>query len=157
MSDITLAEIFQQAGGRRIEYDISWSPEIKSPHEQNWKPFLFEGRAYEFVLAAATELERVEKIPDSMIEGPIIALKSDTPPGLDEQAKFEHVITMFWEREKDQTVQIRVPLSPPQYIQACDAHKEGQRIRIYGVPEKSGKFWTLTKTHDFTVLPKKNK
>jgi hypothetical protein len=150
----TLAEIFQQAGGRRIEYDISWSPELKSPVEQNWEPFLFEGRAYEFVLAAATELEKVEKIPDSVIEGPIIVLKSDTPPGLDEQFKFEHVITMFWERAKEQTVQIRVPLSPQQYIEACDAHKEGRKIRIHGIPEKSGKFWTLSKPHDFAVIAK---
>lgn len=153
----TLAEIFQQAGGRRIEYDISWSPELKSPAEQIWKPFLFEGRAHEFALAAASELEKVEKIPDSVIEGPIIVLKSDTPPGLDEQAKFEHVITMFWEREKEQTVQIRVPLSPQQYIEACDAHKEGQKIRILGIPEKSGKFWTLTNPHDFTVLARRVK
>jgi hypothetical protein len=150
----TLAEIFQQAGGRRIEYDISWSPELKSSAEQIWKPFLFEGRAHEFALAAATELEKVEKVPDSVIEGPIIVLKSDTPPGLDEQFKFEHVITMFWQREKEQTVQIRVPLSPQQYIEACDAHKEGRKIRILGIPEKSGKFWTLTDPHDFTVFGK---
>ena len=150
----TLAEIFQQAGGRRIEYDLSWSPELKSSLESDWKPFLFEGQAYEFVLAAASELQKVEKIPDSVIEGPITVLKSETPPGLDEQAKFEHLITMFWQREKDQTVQIRVPLSPKEYIDACDAHKEGRKIRIYGIPEKAGKFWVLTKPHDFAVLQK---
>jgi hypothetical protein len=61
---------------------------------------------------------------------------------------------MCWEREKQQTVQIRVPLSPQEYIRACDAHKDGSRIRIFGVPEKLGKYWVLTKAHDFAVLPK---
>jgi hypothetical protein len=153
----TLAELYEEADGRRIEYDLSWSPELRSPHESEWKPFVFEGRAYEFVRVAASELEKVEKIPDSLIEGPIIVLKSETPPGLDEQEEFEHVVTMFWERERDQTVQIRVPLSPQQYIEACDAHKEGKRISIQGIPEKTGKFWTLTRPHDFKVLAKAQK
>ena len=146
-----LAEIYEKADGRRIEYDISWSPQLHTACEKVSKPLVFEGRAYDFTRIAATELEKAEKFPDSVVEGRIVALKSETPPGLDEQAEFEHIITMFWEREKGQTVKIRVPLSPQQYIQACDAHKEGKAIRILGIPEKSGKFWTLTKAHDFTV------
>lgn len=86
-----IAEIFHDADGRRVEYDISWSPELKSSHDGKWTPFLFEGRAYELSRAAASELEKVEIYQDSVIEGPIIVLKSDTPPGLDDQAKFEHV------------------------------------------------------------------
>jgi hypothetical protein len=125
---------------------------LANPLQKEWKPFVFEGRAYEFARAAATELEKVEKFPDSVVEGRVVVLRSETPPGLDEQQKFEHVITMFWEKEKDQAVRIRVPLSPQQYMQACDAHKNGRAIRIFGVPEKQGKFWVLTKPHDFTVL-----
>jgi hypothetical protein len=147
-----LADIYEKADGRRIEYDISWSPQIKSTCEQVWKPMVFEGRAYEFARLAAGELEKSETFPDSLIEGRIVVLKSEMPPGLDEQAQFEHIITMFWERERGQTVKIRVSLSPDQYKQACDAHKEGRAIRISGVPEKAGKFWTLTTAHDFAVL-----
>lgn len=150
-----LAEIYEKADGRRIEYDISWSPQLHSACESVWKPVVFDGRAYEFARVAAAELEKAETFPDSLIEGRIVVLKSEMPPGLDEQAEFDHIITMFWEREKGQTVKIRVPLTPSQYIQACDAHKDGKAIRISGVPEKAGKFWTLTKAHDFTVLNKK--
>jgi hypothetical protein len=148
-----LAEVFEKADGRRIEYDFSWSTELATPAEVGWQPFVFEGRAYEFARAAATELERVEKFPDSVVEGRIVVLRSETPPGLDQQQEFEHVITMFWEREKDQPVRIRVPLSPSQYMDACIAHRDGRAIRIFGVPEKQGKFWVLTKPHDFTILP----
>lgn len=147
-----LAEIYEKADGRRIEYDLSWSPQWPSACQVSWKPMIFEGRAYDFARIAAQELEKTETFPSSTVEGRIVALKSDMPPSSDEQAEFEHIITMFWEREKGQTVKIRVPLSPPEYIQACDAHKEGKAIRISGVPEKSGKFWTLTKASGFAVL-----
>lgn len=147
-----LAEIYEDADGRRVEYDISWSPQLTSPCEHTWKPMIFDGRAYEFARVAAGALEKAEEFPDSVIKGRIVVLKSETPPGLDEQAEFEHIITMSWEREKGQTVKIRVPLSPQQYIEACDAHKEGRPIQIQGTPEKAGKFWTLTRPHDFEVL-----
>lgn len=67
-------------------------------------------------------------------------LKSEMPSGLDEQAEFDHIITMFWEREKGQVVHIRVAFSPDQYRAACGAHKDGRRIRVQGIPEKAGKF-----------------
>ena len=91
--------------------------------------------------------------PDSKIEGRIVVLRSEMPPGWDDQAEFEHVITIYWEREKDQTVMIRIPLTPSEYMEACDAHKQGKAVRVFGVPEKSGKFWVLTRAHDFSVLP----
>lgn len=150
-----LAEVYEKADGRRVEYDISWSPQIKSACEHTWTPIVFDGRAYEFARIAAGELEKAETFADSVIEGRIVVLKSDMPPGLDEQAEFEHVVTMYWEREKNQTVKIRVPLTPQEYIEACDAHKEGKAIRIFGIPEKAGKYWTLSKPHNFAVLLKK--
>jgi len=149
-----LADIYEISGGRRIEYDISWSPQLRTTYQAAWKPIVFEGRAYGFARDAANELERSEKYSDSIVAGRIVVLKSDMPPGLDQQAEFEHVITMSWEREKGQVVKIRVPLPAQQYMQACDAHKEGKAIRVLGIPEKSGKFWTLTEVHGFTVLNK---
>jgi hypothetical protein len=148
----TLADVYEKLDGRRVEYDLSLSPELPSSIASEWKPVLFEGRAYDFTRVAAAELEKVEVFPDSKIEGRIIVLRSDLPPGLDEQSEFEHLITMYWEREKDQPVMIRIPLSPQEYMKACDAHKNGKRVRVFGVPEKSGKFWILTRAHDFTVL-----
>jgi hypothetical protein len=147
----TLAELYEKADGRRIEFIVCWSPQLHS-HYAGWKPVVFDGRTYDFARLAASELEKAETYPDTVVEGRITHLKSEMPPGLDDQAEFEHIITMFWEREKTQLVRIRVPLSPQQYMDACDAHKEGRTIRIFGIPEKSGKFWVLTKAHDFTVL-----
>lgn len=149
-----LSDAYEAVDGRRIEYDFWWSTALASSYTADWQPFIYEGRAFEFSRAAALELEKAEEISESVIEGRVYALKSETPPGLDEQQQFEHVITMYWDREKGGPVGIRVPLAPDQYIGACDAHKEGRKIRIVGYPEKQGKFWTLTKGRDFTILTK---
>jgi len=150
-----LSDAYEAIDGRRIEYDFWWSAELESSLGIDWEPFVYEGRAFEFSRAAAVELEKAEEIPETKVEGRVYALKSENPPGLDEQQEFEHVITMYWERLKGATTSIRVPLESDQYIDACDAHKDGKPIRIIGFPEKQGKFWVLTKPRDFTVLPKK--
>jgi len=148
----TLAEIYEEIGGRRIEYDFVWCAEISTVVAANWKPFIFQGRAHEILKEAARVLEKTEVHPDTRIHGRIVQLKSDFPPGKGEQGEFEHIITVVWEREKAQSLKVRVPLNPEEYRNACDAHKDGKRIQINGVPEKQGKFWVLTKSHDFSVL-----
>jgi hypothetical protein len=146
-----LEDIYEKLQGRRIEYDFIWSGEVSSEVVSSWQPFVFEARAYEITRNAAEALEQAEDYPDTMVAGRIIQLKSDVPPGQDEQGEFEHVITVLWEREKIQWLKIRVPLTPSQYRDACDAHKDGKRIQISGVPEKQGKYWVLTKAHGFSV------
>ncbi|MBV8279908.1 MAG: hypothetical protein JO170_32225 [Verrucomicrobia bacterium] len=148
----TLAEIYEQMDGRRIEYDFVWCAEISTEVAANWKPFILQGRAHEILKEAARVLEKTEEQPDTRIQGRIVQLKSDVPPGQGEQGEFEHIITVVWEREKAQPLKVRVPLNPEEYRNACDAHKDGKRIQIAGVPEKQGKFWVLTKPHGFTVV-----
>src|ERR1700722_3035649 len=41
-----LAQIYEREDGRRIEYDISWSPQLRTACEAVWRPVVFEGRAY---------------------------------------------------------------------------------------------------------------
>lgn len=147
-----LDEIYVKVEGRKIEYDFIWSSEVASEVATAWQPFTFEGKAYEILSEAARRLEKIDQQPITAIQGRIVQLRSEVPPGQDEQGEFEHIITMFWEREKTRALKIRVPLTPPQYQLACDAHKDGKRIKILGIPEKRGKYWTLTKSHGFEVL-----
>jgi hypothetical protein len=39
------------------------------------------------------------------------------------------------------------------YRVACDAHRDGQAVRVRGSLEKEGKFWVLRAPKGFTVLP----
>jgi hypothetical protein len=147
-----MEDLYKSLEGRRIEYNFLWCPEVITENTSDWHPFIFEGRAFEFICEAARRLESVEDQLDSLIKGRVVQLKSEVPPGADEQGEFEHLITMFWEREKGSAIKIRVPLTPSQYQAACDAHRDGRRIKVRGVPTKKAKFWELTKPHDFSTM-----
>jgi hypothetical protein len=147
----TLVGAYDGLNGARIEYDLKWSGQLRSEYEEAWKPFVFEGRAFEFARKAAKELEKVTQLPEHVVVGHVTALKSDMPPGLDEQQEFEHIVTMYWEKERGNRVRIRVPLNPVDYMAACDAHKDGRKVRVFGYPEKTGKFWVLNRAHGFSA------
>ena len=149
----SLMAVYDAIDGNRIEYAISWSSEVaESAIVKKFRPVIFEGKAYEHIKYAAQVLEKSDEYLDSLIQGRVTALRSDIPPGQDEQEEFEHVVTMYWERERSVNVKIKVPLSPSQYKLACDAHRDGRAIKIYGVPKREGKFWHLSETHDFSVM-----
>lgn len=150
-----LCQTYEAVDERRIEYDFSWSTGLPTDLDLDWKPMTFDGRAFELSNAAAIELQRTEETPEApaLIKGKVFELKSEIPPGLDERQEYEHVITMLWKRENGGEVNLRIPLPPTQYIRACDAHKYGQDVSIYGIPEKSGMYWILTKGQRFDVHP----
>lgn len=147
-----LAETYERLDGARMEFDLIWGGQLPSDQENEWTPYVFEGRSFELSRRAAEELERVVDEPERIVEGHVTLLRSDQPPGEDEQFQFEHLITMYWERERNLRVKIRVPLTPVNYKAACDAHRDGRKVRIHGFPRKQGKSWTLTRGRDFTIL-----
>ena len=73
----TLDEIYQKVDGRRIEFDFIWSPEVSTEVAAKWKPFTFEGKAYQILGEAAKKLEKAEQQPkDILIQGRIVQLNS---------------------------------------------------------------------------------
>lgn len=146
-----LAHTYEAIGGLRMEFDFVWGGRLESEFVGQWKPFVFEGRAYDVTRRAASEMEKVKEETERLIEGHVITLKSDQPPEEDQTA-FEHVITVFWSKEQKLRVKIRIPLSWADYRLACDAHKDGRKIRVFGVPKKTGKYWTLGSIRGFTVI-----
>ncbi|MBL4884794.1 MAG: hypothetical protein JKY95_09705 [Planctomycetaceae bacterium] len=149
-----LSQTHEAVNERRIEYDLSWSTGLPADFDQKWKPLTFDGHACELSNAAATELERIEEKPEepTLIKGRVLGLESEIPPGLDELQEHEHVITMLWNRENGRTIKIKIPLPPGQYKDACDAHKNGQEVKVYGTPVKPSNHWLLTKSQSFDVI-----
>jgi hypothetical protein len=147
-----LVDVFERGQGRRIEYDIAWSPELAPERvAADWQPVHFDGRAYELTMAAAKILEQEEPEAEATIEGRIVQLRSDIPPTQDPNDQQEHVVTMYWHRDDGATLKIRVPLTAAEYLEACDAHKDGISIRVVGIPRRSGKYWHLSNPNSFSV------
>jgi hypothetical protein len=150
----TLAEAYEVLEGNDLEFSIAWSPELKqrTTFDENQTFNLgFEGSQY--LRAAAKELQRVDRPIETTIIGKIWMLKAEESP-YDRQEEFERIISMYWEIEKNIFVKIRVPLTTAEYRLACDAHKEGRKIKIVGFPEKRGRFWHLDKPFGFEIIPK---
>ena len=47
----------------------------------------------------------------------------------------------------------RVHLGAEEYRKACDAHRDGRRVRVWGRLEREGKQWRLMSPRDFRVDP----
>jgi hypothetical protein len=148
-----LVEIFDALEGKPVEFSTSWAPEIPPSQDLRNSPSMtLEIKAYEVLKAAARELEKVAQPLDTTIMGKIVVLRSEESPSDGEQVEFQRMITMYWEIETNNFVKIRVPLSPAEYRYACDAHKDGKRIKVTGLPTKEGKFWVLHNHRGFEVV-----
>jgi hypothetical protein len=147
-----LTKTYEAADGLSLDIEVAWSPELKPSVEIARPRLILDGRSYTFLKTAAKELQKVDEPLPTVITGKIVALRRDEPD--EDQTQFERFVTMDWEIEKGTTIKIRVPLGPVEYRTACDAHKEGVRIRVSGTPRKEGKFWVLTAAEQLIVLPK---
>jgi hypothetical protein len=150
-----LSEAFEAVEGRRIEYVFEWSSLVPPDKDvDQLSPFVFDGRAYEFSLATALQLEQNEEQGEETIEGKIYQLKSRSGGGRsgDELLPGDQIISMSWQREGRPSATIRVPLSPVDYQRACDAHRDDKLIQITGKPRRNGKFWSLSSAYGFRVL-----
>jgi len=151
-----LADIYELSEGRSVSNRVIWSPELIPPQHLiiNEQPFGLDERAYRVLKAAADALQTVEEPDeDKIILGRITNLRSDMPPvHSDEYELATRTIVVLWEVEKQQPLRVHIALPLDQYRLACDAHKNGRKVRILGKPKKKGKFWQLFEHHGFEVV-----
>ena len=151
-----LTEIYEYLDGREITQHISWSPELAPNHTlaAATESVKIDERSYEVLLAASSSLQKVDKSDqDKTIIGRITKLNSEKPPlDTEEYAVATRAVVIRWEMEKNQDLHIKVALPIAQYRDACDAHKNGRKMKICGKPEKQGKFWHLKDQHGFEII-----
>jgi hypothetical protein len=146
----SLVTIYEKLDMLSVDYEFEWTPELAPESGVIERPFRFDGRAHELAKFAANELSRELPCESTTVKSYIVSLKSEMPPTEEIQEKFEHIVTLKWEKERGVFVSVRVPLPPEEYRKACDAHKTGRKIIVVGIPEKQGKFWILTNPSEVT-------
>ena len=146
----SLVTIYEKLDMLSIDYEFDWTAELAPEVGVISHPFRFDGRAHEIAKFAAKELSKEDPSESKTVKSYIVSLKSEMPPTEEIQERFEHIVTLRWEKEKGMFVNLRVPLPPEEYRKACDAHKNGRKIIVVGIPEKQGKFWILTNPSDVT-------
>lgn len=151
-----LTDIYELSDGRSVSQRMIWAPELSPPQHLliAEEPSRLDDRAYRMLKAASDALQTVEAPDeDKLIFGRITNLRSDVPPvpseGFEQATR---TIVVLWEIEKQQPLKVHITLSLDQYRLACDAHKNGQKLRIIGKPRKTGKFWNLFDHHGFEIV-----
>jgi len=150
-----LADIYELSEGRSVSHRMIWAPELSPPQHLTIteQPIGLDERAYRMLKAASDALHTVEEPDeDKIIFGRITNLRSDMPPLHSEEFELAtRTIVVLWEIEKQQPLRVHIVLPLDQYRLACDAHKNGRKVRILGKPRKTGKFWRLFDHHGFEI------
>jgi len=151
-----LADIYELSEGRSVSHRMIWAPELSPPQHLliTEQPIGLDERAYRVLKAASDALQTVEEPDeDKIILGRITKLRSDVPPVHSEEFEVAtRTIVVLWEIEKQQPLRIHIALPLEQYRLACDAHKNGRKVKFLGKPRKTGKFWYLFNHHEFEIV-----
>ena len=151
-----LADIYELSEGRSVSNRIIWASELSPPqHLMTTEQSIgLDERAYHVLKAASDALQTVEEPDeDKIIFGRITNLRSDIPPLHSEEfEQATRTIVVLWKIEKRQPLRVHIVLPLDQYRLACDAHKNGRKVRILGKLKKVGKFWRLFDQHGFEIV-----
>ena len=130
-----------------LEYSISWSkrrpPESKEILETS--PVILYENDYINLKYAADRLRTIEPMEVS-IKGLIIELKSNDNP-LDFDAS--RSVMIRWIDDEHRTYNVYVELNKKDYIEAIQAHRSWESVKIEGILERDNNSWRLTNYHDF--------
>lgn len=151
-----LADICELSRGRLLSHRVIWAPELSPPAHllATEQPIALDEPAHRILRAASDALQTIEEPEeDKTILGRITSLRSDVPPVHSEEFEVAtRTIVVLWEIEKQQPLRVHITLPLDQYRLACDAHKNGQMLKILGKPRKTGKFWFLFDHHGFEIV-----
>lgn len=129
----------------RLAIEVAWSPEWRpSPDVPSAPVFHIKPVTVEIVRDAANSLRRAETARELDILGKVIRLKSEHNPAdlLDLTSPREIVIQ--WMSDEFGPLNVKVNLSPTDYIAALEAHRTGQMVSITGVLERINRTWILS-------------
>jgi hypothetical protein len=129
----------------RLKFEIAWSIEWHPPSDiSQSNAFAIKSSTIELVRDAATSLRRVETARNYTVVGKVIRLKSEHNPAdlLDLSSPRE--VVLQWDSADFGALNVKVVLSPPDYILAVEAHKSGQLISVSGLLERVGRTWIVS-------------
>ncbi len=147
-----LIHILENSTDAGLEYRVSWSPNYDPPEELRSRSTVrLEQGGIQYLDSAARKLRTPKQSALMTVTGRIVQLRSNIAPDEDVTATEEHTITISGKDGDSIMRKLRVSLSPPEYREACDAHKDGKDVSVSGRLEKVGKFWALMAPKDFSV------
>jgi hypothetical protein len=133
----------------RLEVSVSWSPVWPIEPTAAPQKVSFEGRAFEQVDAIGLSLRTGDEPQRRQLIGRVVRLSGEDP--LEGAIGTLHITI----RPEGGNVPANVDLilSPEQYRDACNAHRDGKKVQVTGVLERvERRKWMLFNISDFGVF-----
>lgn len=149
-----LLELHNAAPDLVLGFSVAFS-RVLPVHEDLRGEVLLEDRSFEFLAVAARRMRGAATLGERDIEGQIVRLVASDPGEADEEddvADGERVATLrFMDAGRRQHALMQLEVDA--YKEACDAHRDGNMVRVRGTLERFGRRWRLLGIKEFTVLP----
>jgi hypothetical protein len=134
-----------------LGFSFDLSPAWGFAREMHSATFSVNGGHAEICRSAARELRRDDADIPANVSGRIVRLQNQTDPTDLNSRTGEHEVLVVWASRDFGDIQVRINLSPANYLEAVRAHGAGQPILVSGSLRRYGRQWVLAQPHSFLV------
>jgi hypothetical protein len=131
-------------------FGFTFSPEWPAPQVAE----LWAGPQHvEMSRVAAKAMREQPTMQPLEISGRVIRLQNQADPQDLLDQTHEREIVVYWKSEDFGDMNVRVSLSPPEYLAAVEAHLRGRTVRAAGKLERRGRLCWLVDVTGFYCYP----
>jgi hypothetical protein len=146
------ANLVEETAHTGMTFAFSFSPEWPpAPDLLRKREFQVGPRHVEITRAAAKSLRAQPVTREEEVFGRVVRLQSQADPSDLLTPTGEREVVIQWSHEELGDIQVRVRLTPHDYLAAIEAHRDGRPVRLRGTLERKGRLWILSNATDFSV------
>jgi hypothetical protein len=146
------ADLVDETARTGMTFSFSFSPEWPPEADLPARTDLQVGpRHVEITRDAARSLRTAPTTRAEILFGRIVRLQTEADPSDLITVAESREVVILWSAEDLGDIQVRVLLTPADYLVAIEAHRTGRPVRIAGTLEKRGRRWVLSNPSGITI------
>jgi hypothetical protein len=146
------ADLVDETARTGMTFSFSFSPEWPPEADLPVRADLQVGpRHVEITRDAARSLRTAPTTRAEILFGRIVRLQTEADPSDLITVAESREAVIQWSAEDLGDIQVRVLLTPADYLVAIEAHRTGRPVRIAGTLEKRGRRWVLSNPSGITI------
>lgn len=149
----SFAELVESTARSGMTFTFAFSPEWVVADDFKASRDYFVGPAHIEISREAAKLMRDQPFSrPEQVFGRIIRLQNEADPTDLFNQTVEREIVIQWSSEDLGDVQVKVPLTPTDYLLAVEAHRNGRPVKISGILERQGRRWVLRQATNLIIV-----
>jgi hypothetical protein len=135
-----------------MAFTFAFSPEWPVPPRLNQVAEFIVGPRHVEIARAAADALRGDPIEIPLqVSGPVVRLQNEADPSDLTPATEEGEISVLYDSPDYGEIHLRITLSPPEYLKAVEAHRQGRPITLSGTLAHKGRYWYLLNPSEITI------